>query len=41
MAELELGGFTKLFGPGTHTDDIANFIKAEMEKRWASEGAGA
>ncbi len=41
MTELEGSGFTKLFGPGTHTDDIANFIKQEMEKRWANEGAGA
>ncbi|MBL4769779.1 MAG: cobalamin B12-binding domain-containing protein [Planctomycetes bacterium] len=41
MEELEKGGFTKLFGPGTHTDDIANFIKDEMQKRWANEGTGA
>ncbi len=41
MSELEQGGFTKLFGPGTHTDDIANFIKEEMNKRWADEGAEA
>jgi methylmalonyl-CoA mutase C-terminal domain/subunit len=41
MSELEQDGFTKLFGPGTRTDDIANFIKEEMKKRWANEGAGA
>jgi len=41
MESLEEGGFTKLFGPGTNTDSIAEFIKAEMEKRWAKEGADA
>ncbi|MFT4648040.1 MAG: methylmalonyl-CoA mutase C-terminal domain/subunit [Planctomycetota bacterium] len=41
MSDLEQDGFTKLFGPGTRTDDIANFIKEEMKKRWANEGAGA
>jgi methylmalonyl-CoA mutase, C-terminal domain len=35
MVRLEKLGFTKLFGPGTRTDDIAEFIKAEMKKRWA------
>ena len=39
MAALEKVGYTKLFGPGTPTEDIANWIKAEMAKRWAREGA--
>ncbi|HPF15390.1 MAG: cobalamin B12-binding domain-containing protein [Planctomycetes bacterium] len=41
MAALESNGFTKLFGPGTHTEDIARFIQGEMEKRWAKEAADA
>jgi len=36
MASLEDDGFAKLFGPGTHTDDIAEWITSAMEKRWAS-----
>lgn len=39
MQTLEQEGYTKLFGPGTNTDEIAEFIKAEMAKRWAKEGA--
>jgi len=39
IARLEEGGFAKLFGPGTHTDEIARFIREEMEKRWAKERA--
>ena len=39
MAALEKVGYTKLFGPGTPTEDIASWIKAEMTKRWAREGA--
>ena len=39
VERLEGGGFAKLFGPGTHTDEIARFIQAEMERRWAEEGA--
>jgi methylmalonyl-CoA mutase C-terminal domain/subunit len=39
MAALEKVGYTKLFGPGTPTEDIASWIKAEMAKRWAREGA--
>jgi methylmalonyl-CoA mutase C-terminal domain/subunit len=35
MAELEKQGFVKLFGPGTRTDEIAEFIQAEMARRWA------
>ena len=41
MKSLQGDGFTKLFGPGTNTDDIANFIKQEMAARWAKEGADA
>ncbi len=41
IAALEAAGFSKLFGPGTNTDDIANYIKAEMQKRWTKEGADA
>jgi len=36
---LEQEGYAKLFGPGTRTDDIADYIKAEMTNRWAQEGA--
>jgi methylmalonyl-CoA mutase C-terminal domain/subunit len=39
IAALEAKGYAKLFGPGTHTEEIAKWIKAEMERRWASEGA--
>ncbi|TDJ79018.1 MAG: cobalamin B12-binding domain-containing protein [Planctomycetota bacterium] len=39
MRELEREGFAKLFGPGTKTDDIANYITDEMSRRWAKEGA--
>lgn len=35
MGKLEGLGYAKLFGPGTRTDDIADFILAEMQKRWA------
>lgn len=41
MQALEEGGYAKLFGPGTHTDEIARFIQAEMQRRWAREGADA
>ena len=34
---LEEQGFAKLFGPGTPTEDIAEWIEAEMKKRWAQE----
>jgi methylmalonyl-CoA mutase C-terminal domain/subunit len=37
--ELEANGYTKLFGPGTRTEEIASWIKEEIERRWASEGA--
>ncbi len=39
MQELESLGYAKLFGPGTGTVDIAEWIKTEMTKRWAAEGA--
>ncbi len=39
MQELEKKGYAKLFGPGTHTEEIAQWIKSEMEKRWAAEKA--
>ena len=38
MSELESGGYAKLFGPGTSTEDIAKWITTEMERRWAAEG---
>ena len=38
MAALEGDGFAKLFGPGTHTDEIAEWIENEMTKRFAEEG---
>jgi methylmalonyl-CoA mutase C-terminal domain/subunit len=37
MEKLESQGFAKLFGPGTSTDSIADYIQAEMNKRWAAE----
>ena len=40
MAVLEGQGFMKLFGPGT-TDAIAEYIKEEIARRWAAEGAEA
>ncbi len=39
--KLEAEGFAKLFGPGTHTQEIARYIQEEMERRWAREGADA
>ena len=39
VTELETKGYTKLFGPGTPTEEIARWIKEEIERRWASEGA--
>ncbi|MBL8860107.1 MAG: cobalamin B12-binding domain-containing protein [Planctomycetes bacterium] len=35
MEKLESQGFAKLFGPGTRTDAIAEYIKTEMKRRWA------
>jgi methylmalonyl-CoA mutase C-terminal domain/subunit len=34
MASLSGQGFGRLFGPGTRTDDIANWIQSEMDTRW-------
>jgi methylmalonyl-CoA mutase C-terminal domain/subunit len=39
IATLEAKGYAKLFGPGTHTEEIAKWIAGEMERRWKSEGA--
>jgi len=41
MEALQRVGFTRLFGPGTPTEEIAEWIQQEMESRWAREGAGA
>ena len=41
MAKLESEGFTKLFGPGSNTVEIAEYIQAEMERRWAAEEVDA
>lgn len=38
MEALRDQGFTRLFGPGTPTDVIAEWIKREVEKAWASGG---
>ena len=40
-AELERGGYARLFGPGTSTDEIARWIREELERRWQKEGARA
>ncbi len=34
---LEEAGFSKLFGPGTATDDVAKWIKETMQERWKNE----
>ena len=39
MEKLEKEGYARLFGPGTRTDDIAEYIKAEMQRRFAQESA--
>jgi methylmalonyl-CoA mutase C-terminal domain/subunit len=39
MEKLEKLGYARLFGPGTTTDSIAEYIKTEVAKRWAAEGA--
>jgi methylmalonyl-CoA mutase C-terminal domain/subunit len=41
MVALESDGFAKLFGPGTHTGDIAQWIQETMEARWARESQDA
>jgi methylmalonyl-CoA mutase C-terminal domain/subunit len=35
MEKLEAQGYARLFGPGTRTDDIAEYIKSEMARRRA------
>ena len=37
MGELESKGFAKLFGPGTPTDEIADWIRSAMNERWEKE----
>ncbi|MAB80375.1 MAG: methylmalonyl-CoA mutase [Planctomycetes bacterium] len=37
MQALEEHGYVQLFGPGTATDDIADWIREEMVKRWKNE----
>ena len=39
MEALHKVGYARLFGPGTATEDIAQWIKAEMQKRWARAAA--
>jgi len=39
MAALQEEGFTRLFGPGTPTEDIAKWIQETVEARWAKESA--
>jgi methylmalonyl-CoA mutase C-terminal domain/subunit len=39
MQKLEEVGYAKLFGPGTTTDSIAQYIQEEMNRRWTAEGA--
>ncbi len=39
METLHSQGFAKLFGPGTNTVEIAEWIQAEVEKLWSEEGA--
>lgn len=41
MLDLEAKGYTKLFGPGASTADIATWIEEEMARRWAAEGTQA
>ena len=38
MEALAEHGFTRLFGPGTPTNEIAEWIEKTMKERWASEG---
>jgi methylmalonyl-CoA mutase C-terminal domain/subunit len=37
MATLAAQGFEKLFGPGSRTDEIAEWIDDAMKARWKSE----
>jgi methylmalonyl-CoA mutase C-terminal domain/subunit len=34
---LEAQGFTRLFGPGTSTEEIAGWITTTMQERWKKE----
>jgi methylmalonyl-CoA mutase C-terminal domain/subunit len=38
MEKLGEQGFAKLFGPGTNTEAIAEYVKTEMERRRAASG---
>jgi methylmalonyl-CoA mutase C-terminal domain/subunit len=38
MQALQEVGFARLFGPGTRTEEIAEWIEQEMAARWAREG---
>jgi methylmalonyl-CoA mutase C-terminal domain/subunit len=38
---LQRDGFARLFGPGAPTDEIARWIRGEVEKRWAVGARGA
>jgi methylmalonyl-CoA mutase C-terminal domain/subunit len=38
MAALSAQGFAKLFGPGTPTTEIAEWIDVEVQRRWTAEG---
>lgn len=39
MQALEGDGYSKLFGPGTPTDAIVEWIQGTMAQRWETEGA--
>ena len=38
VKKLEGDGFARLFGPGTNTDEIAEWIETEMKRRFEAEG---
>ena len=40
MTELQQDGYTKLFGPGTPTEEIAQWIRVEMERRRLEQKSG-
>ena len=40
MTELQQDGYTKLFGPGTPTEEIAQWIRVEMERRHEEQKSG-
>jgi len=37
MEELRKHGFDRLFGPGTTTDEIADYVESEVRKRRATQ----